>query len=147
MTPTTPLQEAPPYKPQTIFSAVQNALAKGIHDQNFKNGAFCTSIPYSTAVTQTAGVITAFNILLASPELSAEEKEIVKGCRIQFIHLRNRYPVSGEGKMGAGEDGELGDRLVELRGMFERDAARREPENELARVGQSEDEDGMFIFG
>lgn len=53
----------------------------------------------------------AFNILLASPLLSQAEKEVVKCCRGQFMHLRNlfsgsRVPSSKEvGKLV----GELGD--------------------------------------
>jgi hypothetical protein len=125
------------YKPTTIFSSVQNAIAKGIHEQNFKNGTFRTSI------TQGTSVIDAFNILLASPELEREEKETVKYCRIQFIHLRNRFP--GSKVPGQGEAGDLVEKLDALRRMFERDVERREPENRPVTTKMDEDE-GRFIL-
>jgi hypothetical protein len=123
-TPTPTKTKTSPYKPTTIFSSVQNAIAKGIHGQNFKNGAFRTSI------TQRTSVIDAFNILLASPELETEEKETVKYCRIQFIHLRNRFP--GNEKPGQGACDGLVEKLNALKEMFQRDLESREPEN--ARV-------------
>lgn len=59
----------------------------------------------------------AFNILLASPLLSQAEKEVVKCCRGQFMHLRNRFPGSRvpSSKEAGKLVGELGDlKLGEL---------------------------------
>jgi hypothetical protein len=123
----TPTHKPSPYKASSIFSSLQNAIAKGIHDQNFKNGAFRTSIPHNTISNTKTSVVDAFSILLASPELSTEEKETVKYCRIQFIHLRNHFPGATQPK--AGEAGALEEKLKGLKEMFEEDAARREPEN------------------
>jgi hypothetical protein len=127
-----------PYKASSIFSPIQNAIAKGIHDQNFKNGAFRTSIPPNTISNTKTSVVDAFNILLASPELSNEEIETVKYCRTQFIHLRNRFTGATQPK--AGDAGALEEKLKELKKMFEEDAARREPENAAL------DFEGKFSF-
>jgi hypothetical protein len=106
---TTPTRTSP-YKPFNIFDAVHNTIAKGIHDQNFKDGAFRTSIPCTTYITNKTAVMAAFNILLASPLLSQAEKEVVKCCRGQFMHLRNlfsgsRVPSSKEAGKLVGELG------------------------------------------
>ena len=101
-----------PYKPLNIFDAVHNTIAKGIHDQNFKDGAFRTSIPCTTDITNKTAVMAAFNILLASPLLSQAEKEIVRRCRGQFVHLRNRFP--GSRVPSSGEAGELAGKLGDL---------------------------------
>lgn len=93
-------------------------------------------------------MITAFNILLASPDLSAEEKEIVKGCRIQFIYLRNR--VAGDEKVGVGEAKDLTGKLAEVRDMFQRDAADREPENaqrDMQALDEGGAKDGKITIG
>jgi hypothetical protein len=123
----TPTPKTSPYKASTNLSSLQNAIAKGIHDRNYKNGAFRTSIPHNTISNTKTSVVDAFNILLASPELSNKEKETVKHCRIQFIHLRNRFPGVTQPK--AGEAGALEEKLKELKEMSEEDTARREPEN------------------
>jgi hypothetical protein len=123
----TPTPKTSPYKASSIFSSLQNAIAKGIHGGNFKNGAFRTSTPHNTISNTKTSVVDAFNILLASPELLNKEKETVKHCRIQFIHLRNRFPGVTQPK--AGEAGALKEKLKELKEMFEEDTARREPEN------------------
>jgi hypothetical protein len=108
---TTPTRTSP-YKPFNFFDAVHNAITKGIHDQNFKNGAFRTSISCTTYITNKTAVMAAFNILLASPLLSQAEKEVVKCCRGQFMHLRNlfsgsRVPSSKEAGKLVGELGDL----------------------------------------
>ena len=58
----------------------------------------------------------AFNILLASPLLSQAEKAIVRQCRGQFMHLRNRFP--GSQVPSAGEAVQLAQKLGDLKGMF-----------------------------
>jgi hypothetical protein len=119
--PTPAKTKTSPYKPTTIFSSVQNAIAKGIQEQNFKNGA------YGASITQRPSVMDAFNILLTSPELEREEKETVKYCRIQFIHLKNRFP--GNEKQGQGASDGLVERLSALKERFQRDLESREPVN------------------
>jgi hypothetical protein len=112
---TTPTRTSP-YKPLNIFDAVHNAIARGIHDQNFKNGAFRTSIPCTTSIMNKMAVMAAFNILLASPMLSQAEKEIVRRCHGQFMHLRTRFP--GSQVPSSGEAGELAEKLGTLKGSF-----------------------------
>jgi hypothetical protein len=126
----TTLTKTSHYKPLNIFDAVYNATARGIHDQNFKDSAFRTSIPCTTYITNKTAVIAAFNILLTSPLLSQAEKEIVRQCRGQFMHLRNCFP--GSRVPGAGEAVQLAQKLGDLKGMFLRDVESRQVENGLA---------------
>ena len=123
-----PTSKSSPYKAPTIFTTLHTILTQGLHSQIFKSGAFSASIPYTTAlVPQAATILTTLNILLASPLLSASEKEIVKNCKIQFIHLRNQFPRGVA--PGTDEARELMERTRELKDMFERDAESRAEEN------------------
>jgi hypothetical protein len=128
---TTPTRSFP-HKPLNIFDTVHNAIARGIHDQNFKNGAFHTSIPCTTSITNKTVIMAAFNILLASPLLEQAEKEIVRRCRGQFMHLRNLFSCSRV--PSSGEAGELAEKLGDLKGMFLRDVESRQVENGPAVV-------------
>jgi hypothetical protein len=125
-TPTT--KRSSPYKAPSIFSSVHSAISKGLHEQNFKSGAFAASMPFTTSHnSQTQTIIAAFNTLLASPLLSPAEKEAVKYCRIQFIHLRNLFPDPQVPSHA--EASGLIEKLRELQDMFEKDAETREQEN------------------
>jgi hypothetical protein len=69
-----------------LYDAMRDTILIGIHQKNFRNGAFKTLILKDTPV------VDAMNILIESSQLSSSEKDIVRSCRDEFIAYRARYP-------------------------------------------------------
>lgn len=69
-----------------MTGALRASIALGIHDQNFKNGAFKASIPRAGA-----DVVDALDVLIASDLLLHSEKEVVENCRNAWIQHREAW--------------------------------------------------------
>ncbi|CZR62576.1 uncharacterized protein PAC_12473 [Phialocephala subalpina] len=72
--------------PLKFYDAFRDSILKGVHQQNFKNGAFKNTITASTPVVEM------MNILISSSHLNPSQKDMVKTCRKSFIAIRKKYP-------------------------------------------------------
>jgi hypothetical protein len=67
--------------PVGFIEAFKASIANGIHDQNYKSGAFKSSIPRSMPP------IEALKILRGSSLVTADEKVPIAGCQCLFDQL------------------------------------------------------------
>lgn len=67
--------------------AIRDSILIGIHQKNFRDGAFANLISKNTPVVE------ALNILAASPRLSSSEKVDVRSLRDAFVAFQARVPA------------------------------------------------------
>ncbi len=101
----------------TFYEAIIQAIMVGVHDRNFKDGAFKSLVPRTT---NTNG---ALKSLLDSPLLSAAEKSDISGLIGEFLTICANFSNGAE--PGFKDTMDVNKAMERLMAMFDNDARAR----------------------
>jgi len=101
----------------TFYKAIIQAIMVGVHDRNFKDGAFKSLVPRTT---NTNG---ALKSLLDSPLLSAAEKSDISGLVGEFLTICANFSNGAE--PGFKDTMDVNKAMERLMAMFDNDARAR----------------------
>ncbi|KAH7378166.1 hypothetical protein BKA64DRAFT_648877 [Cadophora sp. MPI-SDFR-AT-0126] len=101
----------------TFNEAVNGTIMVGVHDRNYKGGAFKSLVPRGMDTVQ------ALNIFLNSPLLSAADKSDIRSLLSQYLMLNARF--TGGAEPGLMDTIDVSKSLDRIMDMFDSDARAR----------------------